>query len=131
VFLAAFGSDVLAVGVTDTGEIAGEGFVLGKNDIYPKVKPTAIPVIDHLVDLRRQSARRRRRPRSVGPRSTRRTVQRAYSQDTLRTSNGCLRSVRHKSVALRRWPFARALWTFQYACQSFISDGKLWGDPPD
>jgi len=129
VFLSAFGSDVLAVGVTDTGGIAGEGFVLAKNDIYPNVKP-AIPVIDHLVDLRHQSARRRRRPRSVGPPSGR-IVQPAYSQDTLRTSNGCLRSVRHKSVALRRWPFARALWTFQYACQSFISDGKLWGDPPD
>ena len=55
-FLAAFGSDVLAVGVTDTGEIAGEGFVLAKNDIWLKVKPTVVPVIDYFVDLHRQSA---------------------------------------------------------------------------
>jgi len=129
VFLAAFGSDVLAVGVTDTGEIAGEGFVLGKNDIYPKVNRRRFRSSTTSLTCTVR-ARRRRRPRSVGPPSGR-IVQPAYSQDTLRTSNGCLRSVRHKSVALRRWPFARALWTFQYACQSFISDDKLWGDPSD
>ena len=40
--------------MTDTGQIAGEGFVLAKNAIDPKVKPTAIPVIDHFIDLHRQ-----------------------------------------------------------------------------
>jgi hypothetical protein len=38
--------------VTDTGQIAGEAFAFAKDNIYPKVEPTAIPVIDHFVDLR-------------------------------------------------------------------------------
>jgi S1/P1 Nuclease len=50
--LSEFGSDVLAGGVTDSGQIAGEAFAFAKDNIYPQVKPTAIPVIDHFVDLR-------------------------------------------------------------------------------
>jgi len=34
--------------VTDTGQIASEGFAFTKDSIYPKAKPTAIPVIEPL-----------------------------------------------------------------------------------
>jgi hypothetical protein len=50
--LSEFRSDVLAGGVTDPKQIAAESFAVAKDDIYPKVKPTAIPIIDHFVDLR-------------------------------------------------------------------------------
>jgi hypothetical protein len=46
-----FQSNVLAGGITDPRQIAGESFALAKNETYPKVKPTAIPVIDHFVDV--------------------------------------------------------------------------------
>lgn len=46
-----FGSDVLAGGVIDPGPIADEGFAFAKDNIFAGVKPTAIPVIDHFVDL--------------------------------------------------------------------------------
>jgi hypothetical protein len=50
--LAEFHSDTLAGGVIDPAQIADESFALAKNDVYPNLKPTAMPVIDHFVDLR-------------------------------------------------------------------------------
>jgi hypothetical protein len=50
--LAEFDADVLAGGVTDTGEMADQGFGFAKDNIYPLVKPAAIPIIGHFVDLR-------------------------------------------------------------------------------
>ena len=49
--LSEFQSNVLAGGITDPSQIAGESFALAKAAIYPKVKPAAIPVIDHFVDV--------------------------------------------------------------------------------
>jgi hypothetical protein len=46
-----FQSNVLAGGITDPKQIAGESFALAQGEIYPKTKPTAISVIDHFVDL--------------------------------------------------------------------------------
>jgi hypothetical protein len=51
-FLSEFGGDVVAGGVTDTGQIAAESFAFAHDSIYPVVKPSAIPIIDHFVDLR-------------------------------------------------------------------------------
>ncbi len=50
-FLTEFQSQIVLEGVTDAAQIATESFTLAKNDIYPKTKPTAIPIIDHFVDL--------------------------------------------------------------------------------
>jgi hypothetical protein len=50
--LAEFASDVLAAGVTDASQIADEGFVIAKNNIYAAIEPTPVPIIDHFVDLR-------------------------------------------------------------------------------
>jgi hypothetical protein len=47
-----FGSDVLAGGVTDPDAIASEAFEHARDHIYPLVKPVAVPIIDHFVDLR-------------------------------------------------------------------------------
>jgi hypothetical protein len=50
--LAEFGSDVLAGGVVDPAQQAAESFSLAHDNIYPVIKPAAIPIIDHFVDLR-------------------------------------------------------------------------------
>lgn len=42
---------MLAGGVTDSRMIAAESFALAKDEIYAKAKPTAVPVIDHFVDV--------------------------------------------------------------------------------
>jgi hypothetical protein len=50
--LAEFGSDLLAGGVVDPAQQAAESFAFAHDNIYPVAKPTAIPIIDHFVDLR-------------------------------------------------------------------------------
>jgi len=47
-----FGGDVLAGGVVDPRQIAGESFALAKDDIYPKSRPKAVGVIDHFVAVK-------------------------------------------------------------------------------
>jgi hypothetical protein len=49
--LAEFGSNTLAGGVTDSMLIAAEPFGLAKDQIQAQVKPAAVPVIDHFVDV--------------------------------------------------------------------------------
>jgi hypothetical protein len=46
-----FQSNVLAAGVVDPQQIAAESFALAKDEIYPEIKPAAIPIIDHFVDV--------------------------------------------------------------------------------
>jgi hypothetical protein len=49
--LTEFQSQMVLGGVTDADQIAAESFTLAKNEVYPKTKPTAIPIIDHFVDV--------------------------------------------------------------------------------
>jgi hypothetical protein len=50
--IAEFGSDTLAGGQTDPKQMAAQSFALAKADVYPKIKPSAPPTINHFVDLR-------------------------------------------------------------------------------